>query len=129
MLIKIFLPLYKMFGFPQISKPDNFQYNKNFLRTVTLQFKYSKVQGIISKREDLVKLLQVKFPNHKDIQSNTIQFKSVQNRTELLPQGHEVSGVIKQGNFQQKIRYHTVKIMEMFILILNLYGKKLKKIC
>ena len=102
-----------MFGFPSYSRPENFHFGKNFLRSVTIQIKYAKNGGIIGQKAKLVKLLSEKFPNNQDLQSNSIQIKNVNNKTEFLPKSLGVSGIM----FQTKDTFQSINISENFIVI------------
>jgi len=106
-----------MFGFPSYSRPENFHFGKNFIRSVTIQIKYPKNGNIINQKAKLVKLLSEKFPNNQDLQSSSIQIKNVNNKTEFLPKSLGVSGIM----FQTKDAFQSLNISESFI-VLNIGG-------
>ncbi|MCC6838393.1 MAG: TIGR04255 family protein [Bacteroidia bacterium] len=102
-----------MFGFPVNTRPANFHFSKNFLRSVSVQIKYAKNENIVNQKAALLKLLSEKFPNSQDLQSQKIQIKNINNKTEVIPSSTGVSGIL----FETKNSLQSINISETFILI------------
>lgn len=102
-----------MFGFPQYSRPANFHFNKNFLRSVTIQVKFPKNDVITSQKETWIKVLSAKFPNVQELQTGAIEIKNINNKTQFSQKDLGLSGFL----FQTKDGLKSINISESFIVI------------
>lgn len=102
-----------MFGFPSYSRPANFSYNRNFLRSVVVQIKYSKNNNILDNKKLLVDILSATFPNHQELKNAGVRIKNINNKTQFIPQDFGVSGIL----FQTKDALKSINVSEESLVI------------
>ena len=74
-----------MFGFPNANRATNFEFGRNLLKSFTLQIKFNKI-NVASKKENVVKILSQQYATHRDLSTNLIEIKNVNNVPQLLTQ-------------------------------------------
>ena len=100
-----------MFGFPEKDRDKDFQYQRNFLRSVILRVDYSRNKNIVDNKDFFKKAFGESFPNSNDIvdAQGVLRFE---NKTPIFePQSSSEQGVELKTKDLQKI----LKITDTFI--------------
>ncbi len=102
-----------MFGFPKITRPEDFHYKSNFLKSVIFQVKYDRQYDVCGKKEDIKKLVGRRFKNFKDIITGEVQF-SFQDKTPILDsKSSSVEGI----EFQSERKLEVLGVTEEAITL------------
>lgn len=73
-----------MFGFPKSDRPKNFQFNRNFLKSVIFQVKFDNNESVLSSKEKLIKKLEGSYPVHNVLKGVGFGFKLGEEKTPII---------------------------------------------
>lgn len=99
-----------MFGFPPHNRTT---YKNNFLRTITLQLKFSKNSEILKRKDDFVSTLSTILPNCANMETSTITFGNVNSKAQISPSSNGLVGF----SFSSKDSFKKINITEDSIII------------